>query len=95
MKAEYRGAVVATCEAIWLKRLLKDLQVEVPDPMMIYCDNLNNNLLVKNPIFHVRTKHVEVHYHFVRERVRSGELELVYVPNVFTKPWTWTSYGNF
>ena len=41
-EAEYRGAVVATCEAIWLKRLLKDLQVEVSDSTRIYCDNLSN-----------------------------------------------------
>ena len=72
---EYRRAAVATCEAIWLKRLLKDLQVEVSDPTTIYCDNLNNIQLAKNPVFHARTKHIEVHYHFVRERVLSSEVE--------------------
>ena len=41
-EAKYRGAVVATCEAIWLKWLLKDLQVEVFDPTTIYYDNLND-----------------------------------------------------
>ena len=41
-EAEYRGAVATTCEAIWLKRLLKDLQVEVSDPTMIYYDNIIN-----------------------------------------------------
>jgi hypothetical protein len=40
-EAEYRG-VVATCEAIWLKRLRKDLHEEVYDPTVIYCDNLNS-----------------------------------------------------
>ena len=40
-EAEYRGAVVMTCEAIWLKRLLKDLQMKVSDPTTIYCDNLS------------------------------------------------------
>ena len=48
-EAEYQGAVVATCEAIWLKRLLKDLQVEMSDPTTIYCDNLSNIQLAKNP----------------------------------------------
>ena len=43
---------------------------------MIYCDNLNNIQLAKNPVFHTRTKHIEVHYHFVCERVMSGEVEL-------------------
>ena len=78
-EAEYRGVVVATCEAIWHKRLQKDLQVELLDPKTIYYDNLNNINLVKNPIFHARTTHIEVHYHFFQEQVCSEELELVYV----------------
>ena len=41
-EAEYRGVPVATCEAIWLKPLLKDLQEEVSDPTTIYCDNLSS-----------------------------------------------------
>ena len=91
-KAEYQGVAVATWKAIWLKRLLKDLQVEVSDPTMIYCDNLTSIQLVKNPIFHARIKHIEVHYHFVCEHVLSGEVKLQYVPtnwqttDTFTKP---------
>ena len=60
--------------------------------MTIYCDNLNNIQLALNPFFHALTKHIEVHYHFVRERVLSDEVELVYVPmdrktaHIFTKP---------
>ena len=59
---------------------------------MIYCDNLNSIQLAKNPVFHTRTKHIKVHYHFVRELVLSGEVELQYVPtdrqttDIFTKP---------
>ena len=67
------------CEGIWLKRLLKDLQEEVSDPTMIYCDNLSNIQLAKNPVFHSQTKHMKVHYHLVRKRVLSGEVELQYV----------------
>ena len=58
----------------------------------IYCNNLNSIHLAKNLVFHTRTKHIEVHYHFVRERVLSGEVELVYVltdgqvADIFTKP---------
>ena len=91
-EAEYRGAAVATCEVIWLKRLLKDLPEKVSDPTTIYCDNLNIIQLAKNPVFHTRTKHIEVHYHFVRECVLSGEVELQYVPtdrqtaDIFIKP---------
>ena len=48
--------------------------------MTIYYDNLGNVQLAKNPVFHARTKHIEVHYHFVRDRVLFGEVELQYVP---------------
>ena len=77
---EYRGTTIATCEAIWLRRLLQDLRIEVPTPIPIYYDNMSNMQLAKNPVFHARTKHIEVHYHFVRERVLSGEVELWYDP---------------
>ena len=66
--------------------------MEVSDPTTIYCDNLGSIQLVKNPVFHVWTKHIDVHYHFFRERVLSGEVELTYVPtdwqtaDIFTKP---------
>ena len=89
---EYPGAVVTTYEAIWLKRLLKDLQEEVSDSMTIYCDNLSSIQLAKNSVFHTRTKHIEVDYHFIRECVLSGEVEIQYVPtdrliaDIFTKP---------
>jgi hypothetical protein len=81
-----------TCEAIWLKRLLKDLHEEVSDPTVIYSDNLNRIQLAKNPVFHARTKHIEVHYHFVHERFLSGDVELQHVltdrqtADIFTKP---------
>jgi hypothetical protein len=65
IEAEYRGVAVATCEAIWFKRLLKDLHEEMSNPMVVYSDNLSSIQLAKNPVFHARTKHIEVHYHFV------------------------------
>jgi hypothetical protein len=91
-EAEYRGAAVVTCEAIWLKRLLKDLQVTVTERITIYCDNISSIQLAKNLVFHARTKHIEVHYyHFVRERVLHGEVDLRHVrtnqqvADIFTK----------
>jgi hypothetical protein len=63
----------------------------VSDPTVIYCDNLNNIQLAKNLVFHTWTKHIEVHYHFVRECVLSGEVELRHVltdrkvADIFTK----------
>ena len=73
IEAEYRGAAITTCEAIWIKRLLRNLRVEVANPKTIFCDNLNNIQLAKNLVFHARTKHIEVHYHFESDRVLSSE----------------------
>jgi hypothetical protein len=90
-EAEYRGAAIATCEAIWVKRLLQDLHEEVSDPTVIYYDNLSSIQLTNKPVFHAMTKYIEVHYHFVRERVLSSEVELQHVPtdrqvaDIFTK----------
>ncbi len=59
--------------------------------VVIYCDNLSNTQLARNPVFHARTKHIEVHYHFIREKVLAGEIDLIYVntedqvADIFTK----------
>ena len=64
-KAKYSGAVVATCEAVGLKRVLKDLNVSIADPILLYCDSLINLHLARNLVFHAQTKHIKVHYHFI------------------------------
>ena len=70
IEAEYRVAAQATCEATWMEMLLKDLKIKVQRPLVIYSDNLSSIQLAKNPIFHARTKHIEVHYHFIREKIQ-------------------------
>jgi hypothetical protein len=58
--------------------------------VIIYCDNINSILLVNNPVYH-RTKHIEVHYHFIRKKVQAKEINLIHVStedqvvNIFTK----------
>ena len=90
-EAEYRGAAVAACEVTWLQMLLEDLGIQVQVPIVIYCDNLSSIQLARNPVLHARTKHIEVHYHFVQERVLDGNIDLMYVrtdeqvANIFTK----------
>ena len=90
-EAEYRGAVVAACEVVWLRKLLGDLSIFVDDPVVIHCDNMSSIQLARNPVFHARTKHIEVHYHFIRKRVLAGDIDLVYVStqdqvaDIFTK----------
>jgi hypothetical protein len=59
---------------------------------MVACDNQSTLKLDKNPVFHARTKHIEVHHHFVKERVLGGKINLDYIPtdqqpaDIFTKP---------
>ena len=67
---------MAACEAVWLKRILKDLGVPIKDPIPLYCDNKSNIHLAQNPVFHACMKHIEVHYHFICERVQTGDVDL-------------------
>jgi hypothetical protein len=48
-------------------------------PVVIYCDNINSILLANNPVYHARTKHIEVHYHFIREKVLAKEIDFIHV----------------
>jgi hypothetical protein len=45
----------------------------------IYCDNISSILLDNNPVYHARTKHIEVHDHFIREKVLAKEINLIHV----------------
>ncbi len=47
--------------------------------IVIYCDNISNILLANNPVYHVKTKHIEVHYHFIKEKVLAREINLIHV----------------
>ena len=90
-EAEYRGAVVVACEVAWLNKLLHDFGLQAHRKVVLYCDNLSSIQLARNPVFHARTKHIEVHYHFIREKVLSEEIDLEYVnteeqvADIFTK----------
>ncbi len=59
--------------------------------IVIYCDNIGNILFANNPIYHAKTKHIEVHYHFIREKVLAKEIDLIHVStknqvvDIFTK----------
>ncbi len=60
-------------------------------PIVIYCDHINSILLANNLVYHARTKHIEVHYHFIREKVLAKEIDLIHVStenqiaDIFTK----------
>lgn len=90
-EAEYKAMVLVTCELIWLKQLLKELQFEEARPMTLICDNQAALHIASNPVFHARTKHIEIDCHFVRENIESGDIVTSFVnsndqvADVFTK----------
>ncbi|KAB1227925.1 Retrovirus-related Pol polyprotein from transposon TNT 1-94 [Morella rubra] len=91
-EAEYKAVANATCELLWVQALLRDLGVSISSPPVLWCDNLGATYLTSNPVMHSRTKHVEVDYHFVRDRVASKSLRVSFLSSkdqladLFTKP---------
>lgn len=88
---EYKSLANATAEIIWVQTILKDLGIPQPRVACLWCDNLRATYMTANPIFHARTKHIEIDYRFVRERVADKLLEVQFistndqVANGFTK----------
>ena len=70
-KVEYRIMALATCELIWLKHLLKELRFGKDEQMKLICDNQVALHISSNLAFHEMTKHIEVDYHFIREKIAS------------------------
>ena len=68
----------ATQEAIWLRRLMKDFGKQTDAPTTIYEDNQGAIELAKNAKYHSRTKYIDICHHFVRERVVSNEIRVIY-----------------
>ena len=78
-KAEYVAACSASCEAVWLRKLLFDLFDLQMDTTCIYCDNQSCVKLSKNPMFHDKSKHIDIKYHYIWDMVQSGAVKLQYV----------------
>ncbi|WOH00046.1 hypothetical protein DCAR_0519402 [Daucus carota subsp. sativus] len=90
-EAEYRSMAAITCELKWLKGLLLSLGVHHTKAIKLFCDSQSALHIAKNPIFHERTKHIEVDYHYVRDAISDGLIDPSYVhtntqlADVFTK----------
>ena len=65
-EADYKSACFASCEAMWLRRIFGDLGIAQSKPTHLSCDNQSCMAIAKNLVFHARTKHIEIQYHFVQ-----------------------------
>ena len=73
------AATSCTCHAIWLRRLLKELNLPQVEATMIYVDNKSAQALAKNSVYHNRSKHIDTRYHFIQKCIAKKEVELKYV----------------
>nr|AFK44938.1 unknown [Lotus japonicus] len=80
-----------TCELMWVGQILSDMGIERISPMKLWCDNQAALHISSNPVFHERTKHIEVDCHFIREKLQQNLISTSYVrtgdqhADVFTK----------
>jgi len=78
-ESEYKAVADVTAEVMWIQTLLRELNINSPKAAKLWCDNIGAKYLSANPVFHARTKHIEVDYHFVRERVARRLLDIEFV----------------
>lgn len=91
-EAEYRALAAAATEIAWLRRLLHEFDAPQPAPTILFCDNISAISLANNPVFHARTKHIEVDYHFIRDYIKSKYIQVHHIrtedqlADILTKP---------
>ena len=100
-EVEYIAATSAACEAVWLRRILGDLQVKAKGSTTLFCGNMSAIAMTKNPVFHNRTKHIKIRHHFIRELVEKKEIELQFcktdeqLADMFTKALPSEKFTHF
>ena len=89
---EYKGLANATSKLIWIEAFLNELHIPFSTPPVLLCDNLCTTRLAAPPILRARTKHIEIDYHFIRDRMIHNSLLVKFTPskeqlaNILTKP---------
>lgn len=80
-EAEYIALSEAAKEAVYLRTFLKEIgcQDQVTGMTTIYCDNQSAQKLMKNPVYHSRSKHIDIRYHYVREIFQNGDIDVRYI----------------
>ncbi|KAD5507415.1 hypothetical protein E3N88_15118 [Mikania micrantha] len=70
------AATSAACQALWLQGLLSELTREKTNKVTLRVDNKSAILLMKNPVFHGRSKHINTRYHFIRECIENDQIQV-------------------
>ena len=97
-EAEYVAAGSCCAQILWMRNQLRDYDVKL-SKIPIYCDSTSAIAIANNPVLHSKTKHIEIRYHFIRDHVSRGEIELHFVPtdyqlaDLFTKPLDETRFN--
>lgn len=78
-EAEFRSFATTTCELLWLQSLLAEIGAFLPQPPTLWCDNIGATYLAANPVLHQRSKHIELDYYFVRERIANKTLRVAFI----------------
>ena len=79
MKLSTEQHFTTTVKCVWLRRLIEEFGITNAEPTSILTDSQSAIAVAKNPVFHARTKHIEVHYHYVREQNNAGLINLIYL----------------
>ena len=74
-EAEYVASGTCVAQILWIKNQLEDYGITL-EKILVMCDNMSAINLANNPILHSRTKHIEIRYHFIRDHVSKGDIEL-------------------
>nr|GEV54943.1 retrovirus-related Pol polyprotein from transposon TNT 1-94 [Tanacetum cinerariifolium] len=97
--AEYVAAAGCYAQVLWIKIQLADYDV-LYDKVPIFCDNTSAISISNNPVLHSRTKHIDIGYHFIRDHILKGAIELYFIPtelqlaDIFTKPLAEPSFAR-
>lgn len=93
-EAEYRSMAIATADLYWLRMLFHDLCIPLTSTPVLWCDNIGALALASDPVFHARTKHIEIDYHFIWEKIINKDVHAKYIStagqvvDIFTKGLT-------